>query len=214
MEGRRNGGDVPITATFSQTPNPTATVTKGPTLTITPTYSVPMLKIREQTNCREGPSLDYEILFAYLPNKKLEIIGRYDPNNYWLVKSSESPTGSCWLWGEYVELTGSYWVVPTLTPPPTITPAPPVAPSVKKWDFYCNAVTGQMEVTIKWTDQSENEAGYRIIRDNVVISELPANSAVYTETIPLVAGESVTYYIEAYSPAGSARSTPINLTCP
>jgi hypothetical protein len=205
-----------VTATVQQAilpVTPTITLTPAPTGTITPTYSVPMLKVREQTNCREGPSLDYEVLFAYLPNKKLEIIGRYDPNNYWLVKSSDSPTGSCWMWGEYVEVTGSYWAVPTLTPPPTITPAPPVPPSVHKWDFYCNSVTGQMDVTIKWTDQSENETGYHVIRDDVVIADLPANSAVYTETILLAAGESVTYYIEAYSPAGSARSTPIKLTC-
>src|SRR5574341_2365445 len=56
--GNENGADVPITATSSPTPNPTATrimATTGPTATITPTYSVPMLSLREQTNCRTGP---------------------------------------------------------------------------------------------------------------------------------------------------------------
>jgi len=213
QEGLRNGADVPITATVSQTPNPTATSTSGPTLTITPTYSKPILTVRQQTNCRTGPGQDYEVVFTYLPNKKLEILGRYDPGNFWLVKSSESPTGECWLWGEYTDVVGSYWAVSSVTPPPTSTKAPPPAPSVQKWDFYCSTVTGQMEVTIKWTDNANDEAGYRVIRDEEVAAELPANSANYTETILLASGESVTYYIEVYNSAGSTRSTPIKLTC-
>ncbi len=191
----------------------TPTPTSAPTETITPTYSVPILTVREQTNCRTGPGQDYEVIFTYLPNKKLEILGRYDPENYWLVKSGESQTGECWLWGEYVDVTGSYWAVASVTPPPTKTPAPPDAPSIQKWDFFCNSVTGQMDVTINWTDNANNETGYRIIRDTGVASELPANSSTYTESILLSSGESVTYYIEVYNITGPVRSTPIKLTC-
>ncbi|HKJ38037.1 MAG TPA: SH3 domain-containing protein [Anaerolineales bacterium] len=191
----------------------TPTPTFSPTGTITPTYSVPILSVLEQTNCREGPGQDYEVVFTYLPKKKLEILGRYDPNNYWLVKSSDSLSGECWLWGEYVEVTGSYWAVSSVTPPPTKTPAPPAAPSIQKWDFFCNSVTGEMNTTIQWTDNANNEIGYRVIRDNTIISELPANSSTYTETILLSSGESVTYFIEVHNVTGSVRSTPINLTC-
>jgi len=207
---------VPAASATLQTPTQpdTPTPTFAPTGTITPTYSVPVLTVREQTNCRTGPGQDYEVVFTYLANKKLEIIGRYDPGNFWLVKSSESQTGECWLWGEYVEVTGSYWVVASVTPPPTKTPAPPDAPSLQKWDFFCNSVTGEMNVTIEWKDNANNETGYRIIRDTGVVSELPANSSTYTETILLSSGESVTYLVEAYNSAGSTRSTPpIKLTC-
>ncbi len=215
QEGLRNGADVPITATFSSTPNPTTTPTPtgGPTATITPTYSTPILTVREQTNCRTGPGQDYEVVFTYLTNKKLEILGRYDPGNFWLVKSSESPTGQCWLWGEYVDVAGSYWVVVSVTPPATATKAPPDAPSVQKWDFFCSTVTGEMEVTIIWADRAVDETGYRIIRDEGVAAELPPNSTKYTETILLSSGESVTYYVEVYNSAGSVRSTPIKLVC-
>ncbi|HAV76260.1 MAG TPA: hypothetical protein DCX53_02795 [Anaerolineae bacterium] len=191
----------------------TLTPTFAPTGTITPTYSVPILTIREQTNCREGPGQDYEVVFTYLQNKKLEILGRYDPTNYWLVKSSESSSGECWLWGEYVDVTGSFWVVPSLTPPPTKTPAPPAAPSIQKWDYFCNSVTGQMDVTITWKDNANNEAGYRVIRDNVPATELPTNSSSFTDVILLSSGESVTYFIEVHNVTGSVRSTPIKLTC-
>jgi hypothetical protein len=191
------------------TPSPST----GLTGTITPTYSLPILTVREQTNCRTGPGEEYEIIFTNLPDKKLEILGRYDPGNFWLVKSSESPTGNCWLWGEYVDVAGSYWVVGSVTPPPTGTQAPPDAPSIQKWDFSCNTVAGEMEVTILWTDRATDEAGYRVIRDNGVAAELPANSTSFTETILLATGESATYYIEVHDATGSVRSSPIKLTC-
>src|SRR5262245_45355523 len=62
--GNENGGDVPITATFS--PMPRATSTPAPVATITPTYSVPMLTVQESTNYRSGPGQDYEVVFTYL----------------------------------------------------------------------------------------------------------------------------------------------------
>ena len=203
-----------VTPTVQATLLPdTVTPTVGPTGTITPTYSVPMLRVLEQTNCRTGPGQDYEVVYTYLQWKELEILGAYPQDNYWLVKSESSPGGSCWLWGEYVEVSGSYWAVPSLTPPPTATLPPPGAPSIQKWDFFCSTASGTMEVTIRWTDRATDETGYRVIRDNVVVAELPADSSSYTETISLKSGESVTYYIEVYNATGGVRSTPVKLTC-
>jgi hypothetical protein len=70
-----------------------------------------------------------------------------------------------------------------------------------------------MQVVIKWTDNATNETGYRVIRDNIIVAELPANSATYAETILLGSGESATYYIEVYNGTGSVRSAPIKPTC-
>lgn len=150
-------------------------------------------------------------MYTYLAWKELEIVGAYPQENYWLVKSSESPTGECWLWGGYVEVKGSYWVVSSVTPPPTATKAPPSAPSIQKWDFFCSA--GQMTITILWTDRATNETGYRIIRDGVVVAELPADSNKFTETIVIDAGESVTYIVEVYGTSGAVQSAPIRPSC-
>jgi hypothetical protein len=209
----QNGGDVPITATASITLIPTiqATSTGAGTASVTPTFSTPMLTVLQQTNCREGPGQDYEVVFTYLEKKKLQILGRYDPTNYWLVKSVESRTGSCWLWGEYVEVSGSYWVVPSVTPPPTATPAPPQAPSLQNWEFSC--AVGQMTITIEWTDRATDETGYRILRDGESVAELPPDSTSYTETIPLLSGESAQYYIQVFSPGGTANTLVGRLTC-
>ena len=190
----------------------TITPTFGPTGTITPTYSVPMLKVLEQTNCREGPGQDYEVVYTYLSWKELEILGAYPQENYWLVKSAESPAGKCWLWGGYVEVSGSYWAVPSVTPPPTATIPPPKAPSVK-WDYFCSYATNQIDVKLNWSDIANNETGYRVIRNGQQVAELPANSTAFNESIALVAGEKTTYQIEVFNVTGSTISNPISFTC-
>jgi hypothetical protein len=194
------------------TPSATATVV---TATITPTYSTPMLIVKEQTNCRKGPGEEYEIVFTYLPNKKLTIIGRYDPGNFWLVKSDESPTGQCWLWGQYVDVSGSYWVVPSVTPPPTSTKAPPLAPAYDKWNYFCtyNGINNDLNVTLIWTDRATDEAGYRIIRNGEQLVELPANSTTYTDVIAVDTGKGTTYRVDAYNDAGVSSTSTISLKC-
>lgn len=209
------GSDIPITATSTikavATGASTSTSTSALTPTITPTYSTPMLTVLEQTNCREGPGQDYQVVYTYLAKKQLEIAGRYDPTNYWLVKTLDSKTGTCWLWGEYVEVTGSYWVVPSVTPPPTATLAPPQAPSLEDWHFDCSG--GTLTFDLKWEDRATNETGYRIFRDGEMVAELPANSTSFTESIPIEAGQSASYYLQVYGPSGSANSSIMKLTC-
>ncbi|HXF84974.1 MAG TPA: SH3 domain-containing protein [Anaerolineales bacterium] len=196
---------------LATSPSPISTVAHTMIPTITPTYSTPMLIVRAPTNCRTGPGEAYEIVYTYLAGKRLEIIGRYDSDNYWLVKSTESPSGECWLWGEYVEVSGSYWVVSSVTPPPTATLAPPQAPSIKKWEFFCSA--GQMTITINWTDRATNEEGYRILRNGEAIAELPPNSTTFTETIALLSGEQATYIVQVYNVTDAVNSVPMSLTC-
>ncbi len=157
------------------------------------------------------PSFTYDVIFTYLAGKKLEIVGRYDPGNFWLVKSPESPTGTCWLWGQYVEVTGSYLAVPSVTPPPTSTSAPPQAPSILEWNFSCSG--GTMTFNVTWIDKANNETGYRVFRDGELAVELPANSTTYTDSIPLLAGESAEYYLQVYSPSGSANSSLMKMSC-
>lgn len=209
------GSESEITATPTKALTPVSTAASTSTSaakpTITPTYSTPMLTVLQQTNCREGPGQEYPVIFTYLEKSRLEIIGRYDPNNFWLVKSLESKSGSCWLWGEYTEVSGSYWVVPTLTPPPTATLPPPQAPAIDNWTFSCSG--GNLTFNLTWEDRATNESGYRIFRDAEAVAELPANSTAWTETIPLENGESVTYYLQVYGPSGTVNTSMIKVGC-
>ncbi len=195
------------------TPSLTSTPIQTTTVTVTATYSTPMLTVRESTNCRTGPGEAYQVVFTYLSGKKLQIVGRYDPGNYWLVKSNESPTGACWLWGEYVDVTGSYWAVSSVTPPPTTTSAPPRAPSLQKWDYSCSG--GNITTTILWKDMSTGETGYRVFRNGEQITELPAGSTAYTDTFDISANptQAVKYYVQVYGPSGAANSSVISLSC-
>lgn len=216
-----------LTIEAIRTPSVTSTVqqsiignslssTPALTGTITPTFSTPMLTVIQQTNCRTGPGQDYEVVFTYLPNKKLEILGRYDIDNYWLVKSDESPTGQCWLWGEYVEVSGSYWVVSSVTPPPTSTQPPPNAPSFQSWDYLCtyNGVNNDLNVTLTWSDKSNNETGYRVFRDGGLVADLPAGSTTYADKVAVNSGQGVGYRVDAYNSTGTASTSTISISCP
>jgi hypothetical protein len=170
-----------------------------------------MLTVRESTNCRTGPGEEYEIVFTYLTGRELEIVGRYDPGNFWLVKSNESPAGTCWLWGEFVDVTGSYWAVASVTPPPTATGAPPSSPIILEWNFSCEA--GTLNFTVTWRDTATDETSYRIFRNGEGIAELPANSTTYTDLYNVDADESVEYYVQAFSPAGTANTSIMRMRC-
>ncbi len=203
----------PVVSTATSSPGVTETAAgeESLTATITPTYSVPILTVLESTNCRTGPGEEYEIVFTYLTGKELEIVGRYDPGNFWLVKANESPTGNCWLWGEFVEVTGSYWAVASVTPPATATLAPPPAPTILKWEFFCSGET--LTFTVDWTDNATNETSYRVFRNGEGIVELPANSTTYTDLYDVSSDQSVEYYLQAFSPSGTANTSIMRMRC-
>jgi len=210
-ETTQDGSDVPPTAIFSRTPSITVSPNGSPSATITPTYSVPTLLVQESTNCRTGPGEEYEVVFTYLEGKELEIVGRYDQGNFWLVKSSESSEGTCWLWGQYVEVRGSYWVVSSVTPPATATNPPPQVPAIERYEFFCSQ--GKIEITIIWVDRADNETGYRVLRNGELAADLPADSTTYTDSFDVRGGQSVSYRIEVFNASGSESSSTINVTC-
>ena len=200
-----------VTNTIAPQVTQTLLTAGSPTVSITPTYSVPMLTVQDTTNCRTGPGEAYEVVFTYLSGKKLEIVGRYDPGNFWLVKSNESPNGTCWLWGQYVEVVGSYWTVASVTPPPTATSAPPRAPGIVKWEFSCSG--GTLTFNVIWADNSNDETGYRVFRNGEQAAELPADTTTYTDNFAVSGDQSVEYYIQVYSDAGNGNSGVMRMKC-
>jgi uncharacterized protein YraI len=183
---------------------PSNTPISQPTVTYTPTYSVPMLTLREATNCRTGPGVAYEIIVTYPIGQTLEILGHYEPENIWLVKSSESRTGNCWLWGEYADVNGSYEAVVSVTPPPTPIASSFLAPSLQKYEYGCDDINGTFSFWMIWEDRAGNETGYRIFRDGGLVAELPAGSTNYAETIIMPADRSAEYSVQVYNATASA----------
>jgi len=200
-----------ITATASPRVTRTVTEAVSSTTSITPTHSVPLATVREATNCRTGPGEAYEVIITYVAGKELEIVGRYDPENFWLVKSNESPTGTCWLWGQFVDVTGSFEAVPSVTPPATSTSAPPSAATLIEWNYFCSGETINFAVT--WRDNADNESGYRILRNGEQVAELATNSTTYTEAYTPTVDQSVEYYIQVFGPSGLGNTYVGSMRC-
>jgi hypothetical protein len=176
----------------------------------TPTFSQPMASVGDVTNCRKGPATSYERVTQIMPLESVKIIGFFPPN-YWVVTTKD---GDCWLSGEFTTPSGSFAAVPTVTEPPTPQGGAPDAATFAKngWSFYC--YSGQADISLSWNDNANNEAGYRILRNGEAITELPANSTSFSETIPLLSGQNVGYQIQAYNQAGEANSSTASITCP
>ncbi|HEY6072640.1 MAG TPA: SH3 domain-containing protein, partial [Anaerolineales bacterium] len=122
----------------------------------TPALGDARLTVQDVTNCRSGPGADYERVTQVGAGQQLKIIGSYPA--FWLV---ETDAGSCWIAMEFSTPTGDVARVPTVTQPSTPSTGAPKAPSLARYDYVCN-FQDQVELSLRWTDKSSNEAGYRI----------------------------------------------------
>jgi uncharacterized protein YgiM (DUF1202 family) len=96
--------------------------TPTPTPTNTSTPDVPMVSVSTTTNCRTGPSTDYDIVSSLGVGQTAEVVGKYSGGNYWVIKTPGG-AGNCWLWGQYATISGNSAKLPEMIPPP----APPTA---------------------------------------------------------------------------------------
>lgn len=206
VEAAINNGGVPLaspTAAQAGSGNGTVQATSASNSTGDPSAS-----FEDVTNCRTGPGVNYERITQILPNESVEVIGFYPPN-YWIVNSKE---GACWVAGEFVTPSGSLAAVPTVTAPPTPQGEAPPDVSLQQWNVSCNYATNDADIYIRWTDK-DTESGYRVFRNNEQVAELLANSTEFTETITLLSGQSVGYYVVAFNEVGSTSSKSITLSC-
>jgi hypothetical protein len=198
-----------VQAALTAGPLASATAAAPGSVTITPTFSEPVITVGEVTNCRTGPGINYERITQITPGEQIKIIGVFG-TNYWVVSSN---AGVCWVSAEFSTPMGSVQAVPTVTAPATPTGNAPDGVSLQKWDIFCNYQTDRADVALRWADKGDDETGYRIIRNDVVVAELPANTTQYSETITLLGGQSVGYRVEAFNLIGSVSSSTISLFC-
>lgn len=194
----------------SQSPlaSPTAGADSGQQATPSTEGGKPFASFEDVTNCRTGPGVNYERVTQIQPGVAVEIIG-YFPPNYWIVQTDKGP---CWVAGEFVTPLGSVSAVPTVTAPPTPKGSAPQNVSLQKWDIFCNYATNEAQISIAWSDK-EDETGYRVVRNDVVVAELPADTTEFKETITLLSGQTVGYSIIAFNAIGSTQSKTISLGC-
>ena len=189
-------------------PNATPTGTAG-------TPGATLLTVDSNTNCREGPGLDFVIVIVLVPGTNYQMIARTADNKYWVV-TEIGKSNACWVPAEMSNAFGNVNLLPVTTPSaPTSAAGALQAPTFPKngWSYFCYG-TGQTDISLQWTDNADNETGYRVIRDGVIVAELPVNSTSFLETISLASGQSVSYQIQVYNAASFAYSSVATMTCP
>ncbi len=123
----------PNTEAPTQTPVPTAlpATTEPPAPSATPAASTEApvntpigpatgatAHLNRGTNCRSGPSTAYSILFTGLSGADLNIVSQTSIDSYVIVENPKNTSQTCWLWTQYVDITGSLSNLPVVTPPP------------------------------------------------------------------------------------------------
>jgi uncharacterized protein YgiM (DUF1202 family) len=202
-------------ATSTSTAEPSET----PTVAVTGTPSTVQVSVSVATNCRAGATTDFEILWALLPGDKAEVVGKYTPLNYWLIKMPDG--GQCWLWGQYATVEGNVASVPEVQPPATPVPPTatetatetPVPAAVTNLTTTVNCGVGPPPVlflggTLHWQDNANNEDGFRVYRGDTVVATLGPNVESYNY-LP-----SGTYGVEAYNAYGASARKTITPSCP
>jgi hypothetical protein len=194
--------------------SPTQTAISGPAGTITPTYSVPMLEVEEPTNCRSGPGQNFEVITVFQSGANAEIVGRYQDNNWWLINNPFG-SGTCWISGEFATVSGSESTVKVVTPPPPATADLPAPPSISNWEYFCSLGSSGPNITfnLTWSDRAVDETGYRIYRNNELVTELPPNSGSFSEVVDIERNEKLTYRLEVFNSTGASSASPISFSC-
>jgi hypothetical protein len=104
------------TSTETSTPSPSPTATDTPLIPISGVSSPPQVSVSVATNCRTGPSTKYDLIIALQPGQAAQVVGKYTPSNYWIIKTPAG--GICWLWGQYASITGDTSSLPEFPVPP------------------------------------------------------------------------------------------------
>jgi hypothetical protein len=201
-----SAGQVTLTPAFTET------VTLTPT--VTATFSVPSLHFEGATNCRGGPGTEYDVVVVMKDGEKAQIVYRSPSGNYWVIDGPNGK-GHCWVAGDFARAEGSFQSLSIATVPPVPTARPPGAPTWRNYNYSCDFAAGGSTATVSllWSDRADNEAGYNVYRNNALVTSLGADTTAYTDIAFVGAGQSLSYYIEAYNNAAAMPGPVISITC-
>ncbi|MBI2332676.1 MAG: hypothetical protein HYU84_11050 [Chloroflexi bacterium] len=211
----------------SPSPQKTATpqFTGTPELTGTPT--VPQVTVSQNTNCRTGPGIQYDNIGALVIGQVATVVGKNTSTGYWII-NNPGKTGTCWLFPQYATVSGNtanlqeYSIPPTPTPSPTptFTPTPTLAAPAPvnnvTMDMVCP--NASHSGTLHWEDKSNNEDGFNIYGNGVLMASIPANSTSYVVAAapggPFPGGIASIFEVEAFNGAGKAAKKSVTKGCP
>ncbi|WKZ37925.1 MAG: hypothetical protein QY332_08280 [Anaerolineales bacterium] len=193
----------------------------------TPTPSVPTVNVSVNTNCRTGPSTQYDNIDSLLIGQTAEIVGKNTQTGYWIIKRLNG-SGTCWLFPQYATVSGNtanlpeYPVPPTptpsSTPTATTTPTPSAPAAVDNVTMNMACPNAIHSGTLQWEDKSNNEDGFNIYANSVLLASIPANSTSYNVASapggPFLPGIASIFEVEAFNAAGKASKKSVTKGCP
>ena len=186
------------------TPSPTTAVT--PTATTKPTLFINT----DGAKCRSGPGPDFKEIASFATGTTVDMIAKDTSDGYWLVKDPTSGS-SCWVFVQDATPSGSFDVLPEITPPP-VAVEPPGKPGKGSWNYSCDDTS--FTAILGWTAPTGTVNGYRVYRDGTQVANLESSTTTYTETIDFVYGSSVSYSVEAFNEAGAGPQVTWDISCP
>lgn len=105
--------------TETQTPSPTFTLpVSGTTPAVTQPPGGPTILANDDTNCRTGPTTEYQIVGVLLRGQQSSVHGRLADNSWWYIAAPGQSGVFCWIWGGSTTVTGDLNQIPVLNPPP------------------------------------------------------------------------------------------------
>lgn len=175
-----------------------------PAEALTPLASGATFTAVQNTNCRSGPSTNYEKLAVIPQGTQVQITARDPSGKYFIVNFNGQ---SCWVLGDIGTVAGNPSTVPQVTPDQAAS-SPPSKPGSLFYNFNCAA--GTMTTVLNWKDSANNEAGYRVFRYDVLIADLPPNSSTFTDEVPITIGTGINFSVEAYNAAGASPQRTVS----
>lgn len=197
----------PTLSTEAPTIQPNTTTTA-----LTGTSTATILTVDSNTNCREGPGTSYAIVIVLVPGTTYQMIARTTDNTYWVVTEIGKST-ACWVPAEMSNAYGNVNQLSVTTPAaPTSSVGPVQAPTLSVWEYDCRAFPN-IKVDMNWIDRSNNEIGFHLYRNGVLVVDLPANTTFYKDIFSGSLTEVYSYQVAAYNAAGEAIGGSISFSC-
>jgi hypothetical protein len=95
--------------------------TPFPIITFTPTE--PTIHATVNTNCRVGPSSNYDVAGFLLVGEYAKVFGRNSNSTWWYIQNPDNLSKYCWVWNQSTIVEGNISIIPVITPIATVTPS-------------------------------------------------------------------------------------------
>jgi len=168
------------------------------------------LVVTDNVNCRSGPGTNFAKITVIPEGTSVPILARAPDVNWWLVDPADV-SESCWVSGELGTASGNTAGVPQATSQAGVSAGLPARPA--NWSFTYTCPFGDLTTNLSWSDSADNENGYRVFRNGLLLNELPPNSTGYVDQAVVDPGVHLEYTVVAFNDAGTSPARTISFNC-